>query len=328
MQDNLPHFLQRPDLRLLLFGGKGGVGKTTCAAAAGLHLATRFPGQSFLVASTDPAHSLRHSFAASCLPPNLHLLEIDAREGLRRFKAAHGQHLRQIAERGTFFDDDDLTRLLDLSLPGLDELMAFEGISALMAEGAYSCIVVDTAPTGHTLRFLGLPKVLRAWLAALDAMLAKHRYLTQLYRGSARKDDAEAFLENLAASVERLALLLSDSRCCRFVPVLLAETLSTRETRRLVDSLEALGIPVGDMLVNRLVPAAADCPVCRELHAQQGAELGRIGQAFAAYPLWGIPLLEAEVRGAEPLFAFWNGLRRLDELGKGACRADRAAAPR
>ena len=81
-----PAFLGQDDLKMLLFGGKGGVGKTTCAAAAALHLANSFPQHRFMVVSTDPAHSLKDAFSGFSPPPNLELLEIDSKECFEKFK--------------------------------------------------------------------------------------------------------------------------------------------------------------------------------------------------------------------------------------------------
>jgi len=304
----LPSFLERTDLRLLLFGGKGGVGKTTCAAASAVRLARCFADRTFLIASTDPAHSLKDSFAGSPVPANLSLLEIDSHASFEAFKAVHLEDLRRIAQRGTFLDDEDVSRLLDLSMPGLDEIMAFNEIAALVESDAYSCILLDTAPTGHTLRLLELPKVLRAWLRALDAMLAKHRYMARLYRGVYRKDGTDLFLEELAGSIERVASLLSDPLRCCFVPVLIAEALSRLETRRLVDRLEGLGIVVRDILVNRLYPVPGDCPVCCDVRQRQRDELQAITEVLPGHTLWEVPLQGAEVRGTERLAAFWDGV--------------------
>ena len=150
-----PEFLREEGLRLLLFGGKGGVGKTTCAAAAALTLARQHPARSFLLVSTDPAHSLADCFAGCPPVENLALRELDPQESLDRFKARHEEHLRTIALRGTFLDQADVAQLLDLSVPGLDEVMALLEIVAWVKEERYACIVVDTAPAGHTLRLLG-----------------------------------------------------------------------------------------------------------------------------------------------------------------------------
>ncbi|MBI2317285.1 MAG: ArsA family ATPase, partial [Betaproteobacteria bacterium] len=187
-QEARPEFLRMEGLRLLLFGGKGGVGKTTCATAAALCLARKHPARSFLLVSTDPAHSLADCIAGCPPVENLTLRELDPQESLARFKAQHEEHLRAIALRGTFLDQADVAQLLDLSVPGLDEVMALLEIVAWVREERYACIVVDTAPAGHTLRLLALPALMRQWVSALDAMLAKHRYMARLYRGTYRKD--------------------------------------------------------------------------------------------------------------------------------------------
>jgi arsenite-transporting ATPase len=310
--DYVPPFLGQHGLSLLFFGGKGGVGKTTCAAAAALRLARQFPDRRYLVISTDPAHSLADSFGGSVLPSNLEMREIDANESLRKFKEAHSAQLRQIASRGTFLDDEDLSHLLDLSMPGLDEIMAFLEISGLVDGGAYSCIIVDTAATGHTLRFLGLPEILARWVSALDAMLAKHRYMASLYRRVCAKDAADFFLEELSRLIEGLAALLRNPQRCCFVPVMLAEPPSTSETRRFLDKLQDWDIPAGDILVNKLYPPSSNgCAVCRCVRGQQRAELRHIASEFSSNPLWEIPYQRAEVRGVEHLSAFWDDAQRV-----------------
>jgi len=167
----LPEFLQQTSLKLILFGGKGGVGKTTCAAAAALALSRQFPDEKFLLISMDPAHSLNDVLAGSSAPSNLDVEEIDARRCLAEFKKANACHLARIVRDGTFLDDQDTGQLMDLSMPGLDEIMAFNEIARMVEQSAYRCIVADTAPTGHTLRFLELPRVLHDWVGVLDAMV-------------------------------------------------------------------------------------------------------------------------------------------------------------
>jgi arsenite/tail-anchored protein-transporting ATPase len=322
---HLPEFLEETDLELILFSGKGGVGKTTCATAAALHLATRNPDRRYLAVSIDPAHSLLDSLGGPVPCGNLELLEIDATERLAVFKKAHAGHLRQIAARGTFLDDTDISQLLELSLPGLDEIMAFTEISDLVKGGAYACIIVDTAPTGHTLRFLGLPDTLRKWLEALDAMLAKHRYMAKLYAGLYRKDETDAFLEELAESIGRVASLLGRAAQSRFVPVMLPEAMSTAETERLMAALSRLRIPVSDVLVNRVFKAVADCPLCQDAARRQHAELRRIRRMCVGLKLWRIPLQGGEVRGAKALRAFWHDIEPVSEQPDAAMRSEEEA---
>jgi len=309
-----PSFLDDPGLQLVLFGGKGGVGKTTCATATALRFARNLPQRSFLLVSTDPAHSLADSMAGFPPPPNLRILEFNAQECLATFKMKHNQKLRQIASRGTFLDDEDINQFLDLSLPGMDELLAFLEISSWVEDRSYDCIIVDTAPTGHTLRLLSMPELLRKWLEALDALLAKHRYMKKLFAGAYRRDDLDFFLEKLSLSVKKIEILLRDPVRCRFVPVMLAEALSISETDRLVDELERLKVPLLDIVINRLYPKST-CPVCADGRTHQMRELKNLfgHRNLSGYLFWGIPVYPVEVRGIESLDMFWGSVEKLTE---------------
>lgn len=301
-----PEFLREEGFRLLLFGGKGGVGKTTCAAAAALSLARHNPARTVLLVSTDPAHSLADCFGGPSTAQNLVIREIDPQESLTRFKARAMAHLRTVALRGTFLDQTDVTQLLDLSMPGLDEVMALLEIGAWVKDARYASIVVDTAPAGHTLRLLGLPAVMRRWLDTLDAMLAKHRYMVQLYRGVYRKDATDLFLEETAADIEALGTLLRAPARCRFVLVMLAEPLSLSITQRMVMELKELDLPVREVVVNRLAPAQPDCPICTGRASRQARVVEEVTRALPGYALWGLPLFLEEVRGVDRLATVWE----------------------
>ena len=118
MSQRIPAFFDRQDLQLLLFGGKGGVGKTTCATAAALRLSALTPSRSLLLVSTDPAHSVRDSLAGHVPSGNLQVLELDARQYLTTFREQNGSMLREIAAAGTFLDDEDINQFLSLSQIG------------------------------------------------------------------------------------------------------------------------------------------------------------------------------------------------------------------
>ena len=302
-----PLFLHNRHLQLLFFGGKGGVGKTTCAMATALRLAKRTTEASFLIVSTDPAHSLADSLADTTLPFNLKVIELDSGKSLTAFKNNHTQKLREIASRGTFFDGEDINEILDLSLPGMDELMAFLDIAGWLENETYDCIVADTAPTGHTLRLLAMPALLKRWLDALDALLAKHRYMKKLFSGSYRPDELDKFLSGLAGSVKQMEALLQDPKRCCFVPVMLAEALSVSETLRLLEGLKQSKIPVTDIVVNRLYPESI-CRICSDRHIRQRGELGQLEGKISAYSLWGVQQYPKEIRGPASLEVFWDGL--------------------
>ena len=304
---HVPSFLARPSLRLLLFGGKGGVGKTTCAAAAALRMAAHSPEQSFLLVSTDPAHSLQDCFAGFEPPANLKVLELDTEALLKMFRERHLQTLKEIALRGTFLDEEDINRFMELSLPGMDELFGFLEISAWIREHAYDGIIVDMAPTGHTLHLLAMPEFIRKWIEAQDVLLAKHRYMKKIFHGSYQRDELDSFIEGMALSVQQMNDLFMDHRQCCFIPVMIAEALSIEETMDLISSLQRLKMDIRDIVVNRLYPDST-CPVCSEGRSRQTRELANlfgIGK-LAGYRFWGAPLYPKEVLGGG-LQGFWKG---------------------
>lgn len=308
----LPDFLTNRTLSLVLFGGKGGVGKTTCASAAAVRMAIDRPNERFLLVSTDPAHSTADCIGhgpAGALPSNLTLVEIDASAEHAAFMAAHGEVLREIAVRGTFLDEGDVDQFLSLSLPGIDELAAFLTIARHAAAGEHACIIVDTAPTGHALRLLQMAGFLGRWLEAMDALMAKHRYMAGLFgAGPKRGDRCEAFIGEMQGTITGLGGLLTDHARCRFVPVMLAEDLSVLETGDLLRQLRELDIAVGEVVVNRLVPRAECGAGLVLVRASQAEALGSLPLGLAKLQLWGQPLCGREVIGPELLATFYDTL--------------------
>ena len=304
-----PSFFDQQGLQLLLFGGKGGVGKTTCATAAALRLSALAPSRSWLLVSTDPAHSVRDSLAGPVPSGNLQVLELDAQQCLTAFREQNGPILREIAAAGTLLDDEDINQFLSLSLPGLDELMAFFEISSWVEARRYDPIVVDTAPAGHTLRLLAMPELIRRWLGVLEALLAKRRYMRRVFSRDSSPDRLDLFVAQWKTSLEGMESLLRDPARSQFVPVTIAEPLGVRVTLALFQDLAARKIPVSDLIVNRL-HFESDCLVCP---AAAAAERFQIQQLLAGIgapcSTWGIELFAEEVRGLERLSGFWEGSR-------------------
>ena len=312
-----PSFLDDANLRVLFFGGKGGVGKTTCAAAAAVRLALEFPRRTILLVSTDPAHSVKDCLADSTAPQNLDILELNAQKCLDDFKEKHSPVLQEIARRGTFLDDHDIAAFLDLSLPGLDEIMALLEISRFVNESIYDGIVVDTAPTGHTLRLLAMPGLIRDWLRALDSLLAKSRYMRMLLAGRLKADSLDDFLLGLSGDIDRMEELLGNHSQCRFVPVMIAEAMSVHETTTLLDSLAFQKVSATDILVNRLHPPGA-CPHCTSRHDYQMQELKALLQnnSMKGHAFWAIPLFPEEPRGIGTLSALWDKVTPVLEISR------------
>jgi arsenite/tail-anchored protein-transporting ATPase len=297
---------------LLLVGGKGGVGKTTTAAALAVHLAERFPERRCLVVSTGPSHLLSGVLGASlgAVPQpvpgtaNLLGLEIDATTLLRVFKTRHGPALRMILGRGTYLDEQDISGFLELSFPGLDELMAMLELINLMKSGDYDSIVVDTAPTGHTLRLLGLPVLAAAWVSMLDRMLEKHRFMSKVFSRRYRRDEADEFIDKLNQDLSRLTAVLRDPQQCRFLVVTLPEPVVIAETLRLLDALRQRGMAVACLVFNRLLESGGRCPVCCSRWRSQWKMLGALAEGQPNLPIAVLPDTEDEIRGASALAAF------------------------
>ena len=192
--------------------------------------------------------------------------------------------------------------------------MALLEIEACLKDAQYACVVLDTAPAGHTLRLLGLPAQMRKWIAALDAMLAKYRYLTQLYQGQYEKDVVDRYLAETLADLKRLWALLHSPKRCRFVPVLLAETLSIHVTQMMLRELQTLRLPLQELLVNRLLPGAGDCTLCADALARQARALVELVSLFPKYNVWGLPVLANEVLGPAQLLALLKQARPLADF--------------
>ena len=163
--------------------------------------------------------------------------------------------LEQIALRGTWLDREDVARLLQLSLPGIDELAALLEISRAGRSRRFDVIVVDTAPTGHTLRMLTMPDMLRGVARAFDAMQAKHRALVEALAGGYVRDESDALIEEIENEANTLSILLRDPQACRISWVTLPETMAIEETIDAAAALSGAGIPLADVIVNRITPA-------------------------------------------------------------------------
>ena len=261
--------------RVLLFGGKGGVGKTTISTAAALHYsATR----KTILFTTDPASNLGDLFdgvgAGFSRPAkagphtgadNLSIEALRAEELYSKFLDENLAQFLELGDRGTYLDKEELRRFFELSLPGVDELMAWMRIGELAEQNAAAMVIVDTAPTGHTLRMLGAAEHFRQFAAALESMQVKHRQLVrQLTRRNVR-DEIDAFLDDFEERARRRRELLTDSAKAGFIPVFLSEEWVVEQTKRLIGEVRGDGIDVPLAILNR---AAHDCD-CDRCRAQQ-----------------------------------------------------------
>ena len=289
------------------------MGKTTAASATALYLVNKLKqNESILLFSTDPAHSLSDSLdvkignrlveVKQLRGARLFAYEMDASLALERFRTAHGKVLAEIAERGTLLDEEDINELLSLSLPGLDEVMSLFELSELEREGKYAHIVIDTAPSGHTTRLLRLPEVFARMVNTLDLMGDKHRYiLAHFARRKPVADEVDLFLRDLSQRIEAVRSLLHDNEETSFTLVTIPEAMSVLETERYLELLREQGVPVRDLIVNRVEQEHEDCKYCRARVRTQRPWLKQIATLFGEFRLHYVPLQPKEVRGIDDL---------------------------
>ncbi|MBE9177826.1 ArsA family ATPase [Oculatella sp. LEGE 06141] len=243
-----------------MFSGKGGVGKTTLSCGFARYWARQFPDEQILLLSTDPAHSLgdvlqvpvENTARSMADLPNLSVRALDAQALLQAFKTRYGEVLELLVERGSFVQGNDLSPVWDLSFPGLDELMSILEIQRLLRDRVVDRVVVDMAPSGHTLNLFGLMDFLDNFIEALDLFQEKHRVISQTFAGRYVADEADAFLVEMKADLAAGRQLLQDQQQTACLVVAIAEPMSYLETQRFLSALENLQIPVGGLFVNHL----------------------------------------------------------------------------
>ena len=299
--------------RFTFFSGKGGVGKTTCAAARAVAAAAA--GGRILVVSTDPAHSLgdvigvRLSARARQLPlagaargARLHAAETDARRAFARWLRSHRSALAEIVEQGTWLDREDVDAILSLSIPGIDELVGLMEVVRLSGDAEYDEVVVDTAPTGHTLRLLASPETVASLAQVLDALHEEHRLIRNQLARVGRQEAADRLIELLARQASDTAALLRDPRRTFFSWVTLPEEMSLAEAEDGIATLERSGIHVSSVVVNRVIPDGPACPICDRRRLGERGVLDLIRRRFGkGRTVYTVPAQTSEPLGGPAL---------------------------
>jgi arsenite-transporting ATPase len=293
-------------VRVLLFTGKGGVGKTTTAAATAALTASR--GRKVLVLSTDPAHSLADALDVpltgepSEVDTGLYAMQVDTQAAFERSWHDVQSYLRALLARAGV----DAVQAEEMAvLPGAEEVLALLELRAQVASGRWDVVVVDCAPTGETLRLLALPEALQWYV---EKVFPVHRRALRAVR--ALRADPTVPADSVLGAVERLhgeladvrELLTSDRTTVRVV--LTPEAVVVAEARRTLTSLALYGYRVDGLVANRVFPPS-DEPFLRDWCAAQAVQL-RAVRADAG----GLPVREAAYCPSEPV-----GLAALADLG-------------
>ncbi len=304
------------DHHVLFFGGKGGVGKTTLAAAVSL-IAARGDHRTLLV-STDPAHSTSDMLETELGPEprqvlgSLWAMEIDpSREADRYIADVKARVATVTAPRLA----GEVERQIDIArvTPGAEEAALFDRFTRLIDElgGSYDRLIFDTAPLGHTLRLLALPEQLTLWMSGLIGRRKKVNALNRMWRkvAGAAAGDAPSHhdpvlgaLEERKTRFERTRAVLTDAKRSAFVFVLTPERLPLLETQRAVTVLERHRIPIGGIVVNQVAGESVD---------DQERWLDEIAVAFKDYPRYDVPRFRRDVYGLDTLHELGGLIHRV-----------------
>jgi arsenite-transporting ATPase len=298
------------DRQVVFFGGKGGVGKTTCSAAFALG-ASRGDRRVLLV-STDPAHSTSDIFERSIgdadveLQPNLCAIEIDADAEAARYVSDVKRDIAKMFSPGVVQQANRQIEMAAAS-PGLLEVALLDRMIDLIVdrERAYDLIVFDTAPTGHTLQLLRMPDAMTTWIQAL---IRHRRALLEIDRGvdeaeEPASDPVLTALERRHERLQRLRAVMVDRSRTAFVLVTVAERLAIEETARAADLFADTAIDVAGLVVNRVLPDVVEGEFMASRKAQERVYLEEIERRFQSLKRVRVRQLPRDVYGLGSLDA-------------------------
>jgi len=292
-------------MKVLFFGGKGGVGKTTTSSAFAVKLAEK--GEKVLLLSTDPAHSLSDVFDVNFegetqLNENLTVKEINLKEELEEYRERVFNLAKATLRRETVKELEGIIHSLEES-PGIEDVVMFEALSkeVVHREGKYNYIVVDTAPTGHTLGLLKTVKNLGNFLEEIVKLKEKVQELKELSGKSVHREALE-YLKERKERFKKFSEIIYEN--AYFFAVLIPEKLPFEETKRLINSLNHYGIKVKALIINKVLP---ENPQDEFLKARKEVErkfLREIENYFKYIERIYIPYQKEEIVGYEKLKEF------------------------
>lgn len=293
--------------KIVLFGGKGGVGKTTCSASYALSFARA--GKKTLIVSTDPAHSISDIFGKSIgeeiikLEENLYALEINSEMESKKYMNKVKGDLKNVLSPVII---KEINKQIDAAAisPGTEEAALFDKMVEIIIEkyDDYEKIVFDTAPTGHTVRLLSFPHLLGAWLDTLIEKRVKALGLMQMANNAGKKNKEEIMndpvikiLSGRLDKINKVKDIIMDNEKLSFAFVLNAEKLPIEETKKAIKILEEYNINVGYIVVNRILPDNTEGDFWKNKKQLEGKYLQEIFDTFKNKKIIMIPMLNSDM---------------------------------
>ena len=296
-------------MRIILYLGKGGVGKTTVSAATALRAAEQ--GKRTLVVSTDLAHSLADSLDVTLeaqpreIAPNLWAQEINALEEIREHWGRVQDYISStLRQQGV----DDVAAEEMALIPGMDEIASLLNIHRRVRDGEFDVAIIDAAPTGETVRLLSMPDTFSFYVRKLGRFQgAAFNMMRPLLRGVVPGIDVMEAVENLNVHVKALREVLLNPEISSYRPVVMPEKMVIKEALRAETYLALFGYPIDAVVCNRILPEpGTNDPFMASLYTQQRPYLKEIHDTFAPLPIMEVPYAPHEI----------VGLAALHELGQ------------
>jgi arsenite-transporting ATPase len=293
--------LANSNKRVLMFGGKGGVGKTTCSATTALHYASL--GRRTLIISSDLTPSLSDIFEMEIGPmekpvrgaENLDALEIGPDEVMKRWKKKFGPEIYEAASSLVDMEYDELIDYVALA-PGIQEEFLLDYVLERVKDGSYDLIVWDTAPAGDTLRLLELPYKFIAHLKTAPKVYMRARDALKL-----KKVPFLDLIESWKALAEELTSFMRDPKNTEFVLVTIPEGLGVYQARRLVKEFQRFGLEIRYLLVNHVIQNP-DSPFNRQRMEMQHKYIQMLHDEYGGgRKVIEVPLFPYEIKGVERL---------------------------
>ncbi len=287
---------------------------TTTSAAISLHLSEMAKqkglGEKILLFSTDPAHSISDSFnikigdTPTSITDTLDAVEINVDKLMNEFKGQHKDAIQELLTKTASLDQKEADHALELAIPGIDEFMSLIKLSSFLDQNIYKTIVVDTAPTGHTLRLLSMPNAVNSWLIFFSGLHNKYKGIMRLLTGINTKD-VESFISTLTEGICKTHLLITDSEKTEFIIVTIPDLMAIEETKRLFISLYSAGVKVNNLIINH-IQTSTDCVFCQSRRNYQEKYIYMINVTYPEINKIYVPLFPTDINGIAYLRSFKN----------------------